>query len=272
MKTITLLLILLVNSISFAQVGIGTTTPDNSAVLDVESTDKGLLPPRMTEADRDVITMPAAGLIVWCTNCGSDGEVQVFNGTIWTNMIGGAAATPPPPQVGDYRDGGVVFYIAPSPTDLNGDGNDDIGLVCAVEDQSSGIQWRNGINTTTGATATAVGTGAANTTTIIARQGQGNYAASICNNYSVTIGNTTYTDWFLPSGDELNLMYQNKATIDVTANDNGGSGFFSNNDFYWSSTEGSADNIALGQNFTAGNSSNSISKSGTLRVRAIRAF
>jgi hypothetical protein len=40
---------------TFAQVGIGTTTPDNSAMLDVSSTDKGLLIPRMTKAQRDAI-------------------------------------------------------------------------------------------------------------------------------------------------------------------------------------------------------------------------
>ena len=44
-----------------------------------------------------------------------------------------------------------------------------------------------------------------------------------------------YTDWFLPSKDELNLMYTNKATINTTATANGGSSFSSS--WYWSSTE-----------------------------------
>ena len=266
MKTITLLLILLLNSISFAQVGIGTTTPESSAALDVKSTNKGFLPPRMTEADRNAITAPAAGLIIWCTNCGSDGEVQVFNGTSWTNMIGDVAAEAPP-QVGDFRDGGVVFYVAPTPTDLNGNGNLDTGLVCAIEDQSSGIQWNNGSFTTTGATATAIGTGAANTTTIIQEQGatQTNYAAGLANDYN----GGGFTDWFLPSKDELNEIFQNKSIINTTATSNGGTNFFTS-PYYWSSTEFDQ-YLAWMQYFSFG-FQNDGGKDEPGRVRAVRAF
>lgn len=48
-------------------VGIGTTTPDASALLDVFSTSKGFLPPRMTTAQRDAIASPAEGLVVYNT-------------------------------------------------------------------------------------------------------------------------------------------------------------------------------------------------------------
>ena len=44
------------------------------------------------------------------------------------------AAKTIPPAIGDLRDGGIVFYIAPTPTDLDGDGDLDTGLVCAEED------------------------------------------------------------------------------------------------------------------------------------------
>ena len=50
-----------------AQVGIGTTTPDISSMLDVNSTSKGLLTPRMTSTERNAITTPADGLIVYDT-------------------------------------------------------------------------------------------------------------------------------------------------------------------------------------------------------------
>jgi uncharacterized protein (TIGR02145 family) len=76
----------------FSQVGIGTITPESSAELDVTSTTKGLLPPRMTQTQRNAIATPVAGLQVWCSNCGNFGEMQVYNGTSWTNMIGGAAS------------------------------------------------------------------------------------------------------------------------------------------------------------------------------------
>jgi uncharacterized protein (TIGR02145 family) len=82
---------------SHAQVGIGTSSPNASAALDVTSTNTGFLPPRMTEAQRNNINTPATGLMVYCTNCGTDGELQVYNGSAWTNLVGGiatAAATP----------------------------------------------------------------------------------------------------------------------------------------------------------------------------------
>jgi hypothetical protein len=75
-----------------AQVGIGTTTPHASAVLDLTSTTQGFLPPRMTQAQRNAISSPASGLMVWCTNCGAAGELQGYNGTTWTNLTGGTAS------------------------------------------------------------------------------------------------------------------------------------------------------------------------------------
>lgn len=82
-----------------AQVGIGTPTPNTSAQLDVNSTSKGFLPPRMTAAQRDAIISPAAGLTIWCNDCGVVGEIQVYNGFKWTNMTGGNVSTPLPLQV-----------------------------------------------------------------------------------------------------------------------------------------------------------------------------
>jgi uncharacterized protein (TIGR02145 family) len=86
-------------STATAQVGIGTETPDPSATLDLTSSSQGFLPPRMTEAQRNNITTPATGLMVYCTNCGTDGELQVYNGTTWTNLVGGATAAVPIPTV-----------------------------------------------------------------------------------------------------------------------------------------------------------------------------
>ena len=86
------LLLLVATTFTQAQVGVGTITPNASAQLDVSSTTKGFLPPRMTYAQRQSITTPPAGLLLWCSNCGTNGELQVYNGTTWTNMIGGAAS------------------------------------------------------------------------------------------------------------------------------------------------------------------------------------
>ena len=91
-----LLAIAMVASCSLsAQMAVTTdgSSADASAMFEVKSTTKGLLPPRMTETQRIAISSPATGLVVWCTDCGSNGEMQVYNGTAWTNMIGESAAS-----------------------------------------------------------------------------------------------------------------------------------------------------------------------------------
>ena len=67
---------------SIAQVGVGTTTPDASSALEVKSTSKGLLLPRLTKSQRDAIGSPVAGLTVYCIDCNS-GEISLFNGSTW---------------------------------------------------------------------------------------------------------------------------------------------------------------------------------------------
>lgn len=70
-----------------AQVGIGTTTPDASAQLDVTSSTLGFLPPRMTQAQREAIDTPAAGLLVYQTN-GTIPGLYIFDGSDWTPFSG----------------------------------------------------------------------------------------------------------------------------------------------------------------------------------------
>ena len=72
-------------------VAIGTTNPSAAAVLDITSTSKGLLLPRLTFAQKSAITSPEAGLILWCSDCGTNGELQVYNGTNFVNMVGANA-------------------------------------------------------------------------------------------------------------------------------------------------------------------------------------
>jgi uncharacterized protein (TIGR02145 family) len=92
MKKIITTLVLMASALSFSQVGLGTTSPHASAQLEVSSINKGFLPPRMTQAQRNAIPSPTAGLILYCTNCGANGQMQMYDGTAWTDMIGGTAA------------------------------------------------------------------------------------------------------------------------------------------------------------------------------------
>jgi uncharacterized protein (TIGR02145 family) len=101
--------------------GINTigSSPDSKAILDVSSTTKGFLPPRMTFLEKTAITSPPAGLMVWCSNCGTSGELQVSNGTNWTNLIGGAASgsVPGAPIIGAATAGNAqasLLFTAPA--------------------------------------------------------------------------------------------------------------------------------------------------------------
>jgi uncharacterized protein (TIGR02145 family) len=88
------------------QVGIGTTTPVNSAKLDITSTSKGFLVPRMNTTQRNAITNPATGLIIYNTtrNCR-----EYFNGTGWRNECDGSITAP---TGGDVSSGGTAVVSA----------------------------------------------------------------------------------------------------------------------------------------------------------------
>ena len=270
MKKITLIALMLFTAFSYAQVGINIATPHTSSALDITSTTAGFLPPRMTALQRAEIVNPALGLMVFCTNCASgDGELQVNYASGWKNAAGGDITDPP--QIGDYRDGGIVFYIASTPVDLDGDGDLDTGLVCAIVDQSSSIEWILGGSTQTtenGGTSASIGQGQTNTTAMMSQVGYTGGAAKVCNDYTITVNGIIYNDWFLPSKDELNQMYTNKAAINTTAAANSGSNF--SNGYYWSSTEYD-NNFAWLHDFFFGDLFFT-NKDYTINVRAVRAF
>jgi hypothetical protein len=64
-------------------VGIGTTTPNASALFDISSTTKGFLPPRMTTTQRDAISSPTAGLQVFNT---TDSKLNIYDGASWVDV------------------------------------------------------------------------------------------------------------------------------------------------------------------------------------------
>ncbi|HQZ76242.1 MAG TPA: hypothetical protein PLO70_17115, partial [Chitinophagaceae bacterium] len=75
--------------LSAQTVGIGTTTPNASAQLDIVSTNKGLLIPRMTAAQRAAIASPAIGLMVYETTTNS---LWLYNGTVWVQQSSGGVS------------------------------------------------------------------------------------------------------------------------------------------------------------------------------------
>ena len=280
MKKITLLVLMLFTALSYAQVGINIASPHTSSALDVTSTTAGFLPPRMTALQRAEIVNPALGLMVFCTNCASgDGELQVYYTSGWKNIVGGETIDPPAPVIGDYRDGGIVFYIANEPTDLDGDGDLDTGLVCAIVNQGSIIEWILGGDTQTtenGSTSVSIGLGQTNTTAMMSQVGYTGGAATVCDEYTTTtVNGITYSDWFLPSKDELNQMYVNREAINTaaTADGVGGAVFsYANTRYYWSSTEASSGDAWCQYFSNIINSQNQPEKNFLYHVRAVRAF
>jgi uncharacterized repeat protein (TIGR02543 family) len=148
--------------------------------------------------------------------------------------------------------GGLIFYDKGSVSD---------GwryLEAAPSDQSTGgAEWGCYETSIPGADGTAVGTGKQNTIDIENGCPTAGIAARLCTSYD----GGGYDDWFLPSRDELNLMYENLKVAGV--------GGFAG-DRYWSSSEVNATH-ARDQDFSNGGQHSNY-KSLTLRVRAVRAF
>ena len=177
-----------------------------------------------------------------------------------------------PVAIGDYYQGGVVFYIFEDGDDGYVSGEIH-GLVCATRNQvdiGGDILGRMPWGTSgllVGATGTDIGTGQTNTNTIVATQGQGNYAAKLC--FDMVYNG--YSDWFLPSKDELNEMYQRRFTIYQSIQRYGGTVF--SNTKYWTSTEGNSAAAAWAQSFSTGFQGGNYGKGSLINlVRAVRAF
>lgn len=226
-----------------AQVGvsIGTATPHASAMLDVTSTDRGLLPPRMDSTQRNAILSPAEGLTIYNTDLHA---FQCFNGTRWYSTVH---------YIGENYMGGIVCHVYD---------NGQHGLIAALNDLSPGMRWFAGTNLVCMTQASGVGGGRTNTSNILVIQGVGDgdyYAARICNEYNVSVDGQLYGGWYLPSKYEIYYLYLNKNII---------GGFTSGP--YWSSTETLLDRAWL-LDFN-GNGFYESDKSNLYPVRAIRAF
>ena len=156
--------------------------------------------------------------------------------------------------IGDFIQGGIVFYL---------DGNGG-GLIAAPIDQSTGAEWGcYGPNVINGAFGLTIGTGNQNTIDIEAECNTPGTAADICAN--LTLGG--YSDWFLPSNDELREMYLNIGQGSQLGN----IGNFAPS-LYWTSTQYQVQpHFALYTHFGTGYNF-FISKANNYHVRAVRAF
>ena len=197
--------------------------------------------------------------------------LTISNDTIFLEN-GGFVKLPPVKKdahyIGEFYGGGVIFWL---------DESGDHGLICDIFDFRE-YQWFLGVGgeIATNARGDGIGAGEMNTAIIISRQTKdletGNFAALRCAN----LVRNSYGDWYLPSKEELNLIYENREIIDSTALANGGEALISDYSnplllpYYWSSTEFDWFD-AWGQDFESGLPFNN-HKGFAHHVRAIRAF
>jgi hypothetical protein len=249
MKKLLLSAALLVIGFSNAQVKIGDnpTSLNAASLLELESTTQGFLPPRMTNIQMSSIGSPGtppAGMQVWCTDCGTTGEQRVYNGTAWTvlsnGQVGGFTH-----YLGEAFNGGIIYYL------YKGSDGLEHGLIVALTQSTAAWQ-------TTGTLVNANRTedGAYNTTLMT-----GSPAAT----YIAGLG----AGWYLPSIDELGLLYYNRYSTQKALR-TGGNTLLSNTAIYWSSTESVASNAYyyyFGYGYV-----NTNNKVNTYLVRGVRAF
>lgn len=159
--------------------------------------------------------------------------------------------------IGDFHQGGVIFYL---------DASLEHGLVSAVSDQSFEAVWGCPPRVINGADGLAVGTGAQNTLDIVngCSSTISGFAAELCDQLEMN----GFSDWYLPSKDELNELYINREQVNETSLANNGSALEGTE--YWSSSLQNSNTVWI-QNFNAGNQSGT-SEDAKNNVRAIRSF
>jgi hypothetical protein len=155
--------------------------------------------------------------------------------------------------------GGLIFFVNP-----NAAADGWRYLEAAPVDQSAGAAWGCFRTAIAGARGTAVGTGRQNTNDILAACAERGTAADLCATYSLN----GVRGWFLPSRDELTLMYRHlKATAVGDFRDAG----LADNCEYWTSSQQTAD-MADHIDFADNGRLHYDDKDFPRRVRAIRAF
>ena len=158
-------------------------------------------------------------------------------------------------EIGTTYQGGKIFYLLQE-GDIGYVAGELHGLIVAPGDQASEIEWGCFGTRIKGANGTTIGTGSQNTLAILASCNETKIAARVWDELVLE----GYDDWFLPSKDELNLLYLKKDAI----NDFG--------DFYYWSSTGYGGFNGWGQDFFSGYQYGNFDEYGYGYVRAIRAF
>lgn len=182
-----------------------------------------------------------------------------YNGTALTSIVcngttvWGAAAAP---VVGAAYGGGICAYLLVS-GDPGYSSSTPHGLIVATVDQTAVVKWSNILNVAVTGTSANLGTGAANTTKIIAQAGHTASAAKNCRDYN----GGGYSDWYLPSETELDKLCINCTAIGVLDPEG----------YYWTSTELTAAAVSV-YSFYESAAFQDLKNSDYPTIRAVRSF
>jgi hypothetical protein len=160
-------------------------------------------------------------------------------------------------EYGAFYQGGIFFYLF-QPGDIGYVQGEVNGLLAATTDQGNFPWGCAGANINT---ADVLGSGLNNTQLIVNNCGESNVAAKVCSNLSLN----GYNDWFLPSRAELGLMYEN-----LHLNGHGNFSTTPGSNDYWSSSQ--FNHVSAWYRSFGANAQNTGSKTGALKVRAVRRF
>lgn len=190
-----------------------------------------------------------------------NGDIN-FSGNLYQNGIPYPVAYTR--YVGEPYGGGVIFYV---------DHTGQHGLICSMADLSPAHPWSNVTGTLIGSGAQSDWNGQGNSTAIMAQGGHTNSSALLCDNYTNSdYGTGVYSDWYLPSIDQLNKLFQARMEVSEVLDNDGNAGTVTlAKTNYWSSTEYSA-STAFGFSMTRGDAIETPGKGTTFSVRAIREF
>ena len=230
-----------------------SSTIGDNAILRLSSNTKGFVFPTMTFAERQAVS-PEVGMAIYCKNCGGGGQLQIYNGVVWTDFTG-APAAPQQLAVGDMAFGGVVAYLL-TPADSGYSPTEQHGIVIAMSDLAYGMQW---------GCMTLIPTSSKKLKGLFNQQ---RYNALCQSSSTIAMGtfllvlNGNNTNWFLPSKDDLAVIYANRSSLSQ----------YLQTGTYWSSTDNGNGAGAWCLNLTTGYSATFLKNDTYHRTKPIKYF
>jgi hypothetical protein len=163
--------------------------------------------------------------------------------------------------IGEQFGGGVIFHLWKDNAGV------EHGLIVDKTDLSTAQVWSSVTSTLIGPTAQSSWDGLSNSNAIVGQAGHTSSAAALCLNTT----NGGQSDWYLPSIDELSLLWHSRFNVNKSLSTIGGATLLPISAYYWSSTESDVSN-AWYFLFYSGYASSGYTKGNSYYVRAVRAF